>query len=61
MMNLAKGFIADDSGVTAIEYALILAGIGVVFTAGLELIFALTDWVFTKATANLNSIKLSGH
>jgi Flp pilus assembly pilin Flp len=61
MMSRVKRFIADDSGVTAIEYALILAGIGVVFTAGLELVFALTSFLFKNATANLNSIRLSGH
>jgi Flp pilus assembly pilin Flp len=61
MMSYAKSFITNESGVAAIEYALILAGIGVVSVACLELIFALTSWLFASATANLVPISPSGH
>jgi Flp pilus assembly pilin Flp len=61
MMSHAKRFITDDSAVAAIEYALILAGIGVVFTAGLELIFTLSSVLFANISATLVPIGHSGH
>jgi Flp pilus assembly pilin Flp len=61
MMSLAKRFIAEESGVTTIEYALILAAVGVVGIAGLELIFALTGWLFANAIAKLVPISPNGH
>jgi Flp pilus assembly pilin Flp len=59
-MNQASRFFTNSAGVAAIEYALILAGIGVVSTACLELVFALTGWLFANATANLVPIGPSG-
>jgi Flp pilus assembly pilin Flp len=58
-MSHARRFIANSAGVAAIEYALILAGIGVVGVAALELIFALSSVLFANATATLGPI--SGH
>jgi Flp pilus assembly pilin Flp len=57
MMSHAKRFVADESAVAAIEYALILAGIGVVFVSGLELVFAISSGVFTRAISTLGPIK----
>ena len=59
MMSHARRFIANSAGVAAIEYALILAGIGIAFTAGLELVSALSSVLFANVTATLGPV--SGH
>lgn len=58
-MSHARRFIANSAGVAAVEYALILAGIGLAFTAGLELVTALSSILFVNVTATLGP--LSGH
>ena len=49
-MSLAKRFVADESGATAIEYGLIAAGISVA-------IIAIVNGIGTKVTAAFTSIE----
>lgn len=53
MLRRARRFIADQSGVAGIEYALILGGIGTIFGSTLYLVFALSLVLFKNVTATL--------
>ncbi len=53
MMNLIKRFITDESGSTAIEYALIAAGIVLAAYTSMQVVGALTAGLFGKAVLNL--------
>ena len=54
MMNLARCFIANESGVTAIEYALIAAGIVLVGVPVLEAVIAATSGLFGASVVTLS-------
>lgn len=53
-LKLIKTFAADESGATAIEYALIAAGIGIAIITGVN---ALGSAINTKFTAIATSLK----
>jgi pilus assembly protein Flp/PilA len=52
-MTLLKSFIADQSGVTAIEYGLICALIAVAAVAGLNAAGTALNTLFTAAVVDL--------
>jgi pilus assembly protein Flp/PilA len=55
MMNLVKCFINNDSGSTAVEYALIAGAIVVAGYAALSAVGTVTSAVFGKAVADLTA------
>jgi pilus assembly protein Flp/PilA len=54
MADRIKAFVADESGATAIEYALIAALIALGIVASLNLITTGIDHTFTEITGNLS-------
>ncbi len=52
-MMLIRRFIRNDAGATAIEYALILAGIAVALIASMPLLSAAIKTVFGTVSSNL--------
>jgi pilus assembly protein Flp/PilA len=55
MINLVKRFIADETGASAVEYALILGAIVVASYAALSAVGTVTSTVFGLAVADLNA------
>ena len=53
-MNRIKRFAADESAVVALEYALIMAGIGIASFSAIQLIGTFTAGLFNSAIATLN-------
>ncbi len=58
MMNLGKCFITDELGSTAIEYALVAAGIALTALTTLTVVGTLVSGLFGGAVANLSA---AGH
>jgi pilus assembly protein Flp/PilA len=54
MKNLLARFVKDESGATAIEYALIAAGIGVAIIAAVNALGTSISNKFTSIGASLN-------
>jgi pilus assembly protein Flp/PilA len=54
MKNLLARFVKDESGATAIEYALIAAGIGVAIIAAVNALGTAISGKFTSITTSLN-------
>ena len=55
MMNLIKRFINDESASTAVEYALIAAGIVLAGYTSLKAVGAATSGLFSSAVVNLST------
>ena len=55
LMNLVKRFVSDESGSTAVEYALIAAGIVLAGYTSLKAVGALTSGLFSTAVVNLSA------
>ena len=53
-MSLVKRFITDESGSTAVEYALIAAGIVLAGYTSLKAVGAVTSGLFGSAVVNLS-------
>jgi pilus assembly protein Flp/PilA len=53
MKNLATRFIKDESGVTAIEYGLIAAGIAIVILTAVKSVGTNLSGTFTNIAANV--------
>lgn len=56
MKNFAKTFIADESGATAIEYALLAALIAVVIIAGATVLGTSISTLFNKIANKLTAV-----
>ena len=54
MTNIVSRFVKDESGATAIEYALIAGGISVVILAAVNLVGTDLNVVFGKVANSLN-------
>lgn len=55
-MKSIKKFLADESGVTAIEYGLIACLIAVVIIASVTLVGSALKTVFTDVSSTLNGV-----
>ena len=55
MMNLIKRFITDEFASTAVEYALIAAGIVLAGYTSLKAVGAATSGLFSSAVVNLST------
>jgi len=53
MKKLVSRFMQDESGATAIEYALIAAGISIVIVTAVNLVGTSLNTVFTSAAGTL--------
>ena len=53
MRRLFSGFLADESGATAIEYAMIAAGISIVIVASVNSIGTALSTKFTAVSTSL--------
>ncbi|MFZ5733263.1 MAG: Flp family type IVb pilin [Pseudomonadota bacterium] len=53
MKNLIARFVKDESGATAIEYALIAAGIGIAIITGVNAVGSGINTSFTKIQTEL--------
>ena len=56
MMKLLKRFITDESGSTAVEYALLAVGIGLTFFSSQQAAGAVTSGIMGTAVAKLSMI-----
>ena len=54
IMNFIKNFIAEEDGITAIEYALMAALIAAAIAAGLATFSTAFQGAFTKLAAKIN-------
>lgn len=54
MMKLAKNLWRDESGISAIEYALLAAGIALVIAVGAGLLGNAVNDKFNNVAANIN-------
>lgn len=54
MKNLLARFLKDESGATAIEYALIAAGIGIAIITAVNTLGTTLSGVFTRVNTSLN-------
>jgi Flp pilus assembly pilin Flp len=54
MMNRVQRFAADESAAVAIEYALIMAAIGIASFSAIQLIGTFTAGLFSAAVASLD-------
>ena len=54
MTNIVSRFVKDESGATAIEYALIAGGISIVIVAAVNLVGTDLNVVFGKVATALN-------
>ena len=54
MKNLLARFVKDESGATAIEYALIAAGISVVIIGAVNMLGGTLSTIFTNINTSLN-------
>ena len=54
MTNIVSRFVKDESGATAIEYALIAGGISIVIITAVNLVGTDLNVVFGKVAASLN-------
>jgi pilus assembly protein Flp/PilA len=54
MKNLLARFVKDESGATAIEYALIAAGIGIVIMTGISALGGAINTAFQNVVTSLN-------
>lgn len=54
MKNLLARFVKDESGATAIEYALIAAGIGIAIITAVNALGTAISNKFTSITTSLN-------
>lgn len=54
MKNLLARFVKDESGATAIEYALIAAGIGIAIIAGVNALGTAINTKFNDIKTSLN-------
>jgi Flp pilus assembly pilin Flp len=57
MINQMKRFAADESAAVAIEYALIMTGIGFASFSAIQLIGTFTAGLFNSAIASLNVVE----
>ena len=55
LMNLVKRFVSDESGSTAVEYALIAAGIVLAGYTSLKAVGAVASGLFSTAVVNLSA------
>ncbi len=55
MLKLVKNFVRDESGATAIEYALVAALIAVVIIAGARLIGQRASTTFNNIASDINT------
>lgn len=53
MSNFVTRFLNDESGATAIEYALIAAGIGIVILTGIGTLGTALNGTFTSVSGSL--------
>ena len=55
MRSMISRFMQDQAGATAIEYALIAAGIAVVIVAAVNAVGSTLNTIFTKVNSNLSA------